>query len=695
MNTDTTWPSTILPHHRAKLESSGLAPETVSAAGIRSETDKVRLAHLLDYKRWGKEWGSALVIPLYGRDGTVPMHRVRPDHPPKDVNGKPKFKYLSPKGARVHAYFAPTLNGEVEDTDRILLVTEGELKSLCAVQNGFPCVGLTGVDCWHSSKSTALLPELEAIPVKGRRVFVAFDSDAVDNENVRRNERQLAAALKLRGAVVKIIRFPPVPNGEKVGLDDFLVANGAAELWRLIEQAEEPEEPRAEEEKKSADGLFPEVEAQRYLDATIKHGRRRLLCWRDEFWKWKRGCWRRVPDSDVASDVTAFLNRAYFRVSRGAVGNVLAQLRAQAHVASDTEAPCWLDRVQGSEWDPKELLVTKNVIVHLPTLKTVPVAPALFNLAACDFSFIPAAECPRPDRWLRFLNELWGDDQESIQTAQQWAGYCLTADTCQQKMLGLFGPKRSGKGTFVRVLRAVVGAGNVASPTLSSFAQNFGLWPLADKTLAVIGDARLSGRADAAVITERLLSITGEDALTLDRKYLLPVTVTLPTRIMIVSNELPKLHDASGALVSRMIVLRLTRSWYGREDPRLTTDLMAELPGILWWAIQGWQRLQAAGKFSQPSSSESLLSEWEEVSSPVGAFVNDRCEVAEGLEVGRDELYDAYKAWCEENGRRAVADKAGFGRDLHASVPTVGTTKHRVFGKETRYYTGLTLQAVG
>lgn len=70
------WPSTILPHHRAKLESSGLTAETAIAAGIRSETDKIRLAHLLDYKRWGKEWGSALVIPLYGHANIARWPRV-------------------------------------------------------------------------------------------------------------------------------------------------------------------------------------------------------------------------------------------------------------------------------------------------------------------------------------------------------------------------------------------------------------------------------------------------------------------------------------------------------------------------------------------------------------------------------------------------------------------------------------------
>jgi XRE family transcriptional regulator, regulator of sulfur utilization len=46
------------------------------------------------------------------------------------------------------------------------------------------------------------------------------------------------------------------------------------------------------------------------------------------------------------------------------------------------------------------------------------------------------------------------------------------------------------------------------------------LAPLISKRVAIISDARLGARSDQSAITERLLSITGEDAITIDRKYL-------------------------------------------------------------------------------------------------------------------------------------------------------------------------------
>jgi putative DNA primase/helicase len=172
-------------------------------------------------------------------------------------------------------------------------------------------------------------------------------------------------------------------------------------------------------------------------------------------------------------------------------------------------------------------------------------------------------------------------------------------------MLLVVGPKRAGKGTIARVLTALVGQVNVAGPTLSSLASNFGLSQLVDKPVAIISDARFSGRsAEQAVIVERLLSISGEDTLTLDRKNREHLTVKLPCRFTILTNELPRLTDASAALPSRLLVLQLTRSWYGQEDTELAQRLLQERGGIFLWAVGGLRRLRQRGRFFQPTSGQ-------------------------------------------------------------------------------------------
>ena len=137
-------------------------------------------------------------------------------------------------------------------------------------------------------------------------------------------------------------------------------------------------------------------------------------------------------------------------------------------------------------------------------------------------------------------------------------------------------------------------------------AQNFGLAPLIGKPLAIISDARLGGRTDGQVVVERLLSITGEDWLSVDRKFLPAWHGQLPTRFVILTNELPKLGDASGAIASRFIVLRLI-ILLRQEDLSLTRKLLEEAPGILVWAIAGRDRLAARGYFVQPTSARQAL----------------------------------------------------------------------------------------
>jgi putative DNA primase/helicase len=120
---------------------------------------------------------------------------------------------------------------------------------------------------------------------------------------------------------------------------------------------------------------------------------------------------------------------------------------------------------------------------------------------------------------LDFLLQLWPNDPQSISSLQEIFGYCLTGDTRQQKAFLLVGPRRSGKGTIARILARLIGADNTVAPTLAGIGTNFGIAPLIGKRVAIISDARLGGRADQQAIAERILSITGEDAITIDRNF--------------------------------------------------------------------------------------------------------------------------------------------------------------------------------
>jgi P4 family phage/plasmid primase-like protien len=254
---------------------------------------------------------------------------------------------------------------------------------------------------------------------------------------------------------------------------------------------------------------------------------------------------------------------------------------------------------------------------------------------------------------------------------------------------GLLHLLRSGKGTIGRVLTALLGRDSVRAPTLAGLQMNFGLSPLIGKPLAIVSDARLSGKSDQAIIAERLLSISGEDAITIDRKHAAAWTGRLPTRFMILTNELPRIADSSGALVGRFVVLILTRSFYDQEDPALADKLCTELSGILNWALVGYRRLRDRGYFIQPTSSREAIDELAALGSPVRAFVRDCCVVGAGNSVPVEMLYHHWKLWCQNAGHKEGSVQT-FGRDLRAAVAGLRNTRPR--DDRTRQYEGLRLK---
>lgn len=287
-----------------------------------------------------------------------------------------------------------------------------------------------------------------------------------------------------------------------------------------------------------------------------------------------------------------------------------------------------------------------------------------------DFDYDEAA--PEPAEFIKFLYQLWPDDDELINTLQQIFGLLLTSDTSFQKAFMLIGPRRSGKGTIGRVLGKLLGKGSICALKLKDLGTDFGRWPLIGKLLAIVSDARLKGRIDKSAIAEELLSITGEDYRTINRKHIAPWIGQLLSRFLIISNELPQIEDMSGALASRFIVLILKISFYGHEDRDITNRLYTEMPGILNWAIEGWDKLQKAGKFTQPSASAAAIQRLEDLGSPIKAFVRDQCEMGANYSVEKNKLYSAWLQWCDERGHRFTTTDHVFGRDLYVCFPRCG-----------------------
>jgi putative DNA primase/helicase len=614
-----------------------------------------------------------------------------------------------------------------------LLITEGEKKAAKADQEGLPCIGLVGVYGWQKKRKQGprgkaegareLIDGLAPVRWGGRQVYVCFDSDAAENKNVQRAEWYLAQALQAKGAIVRVVRLPPGPpdaDGKptKVGLDDFLVAHGLEAFRALLAQAQPPSRPIFHVIEADDD---PHRLAEMVLSQTATAQGRVWRYWRAEWHRWDGGAYRRTEEKELRAVVARRVQEEFARlnlvaqesgtktkgrlealqVTTNLVANVLLALQGLCLVPGDVEQPAWLDAAQDNPPFPAiEVLACKNQLVHLSGLVAGnvdacfrPPTPLFFNSVALDYDF--DLHAPPPGRWLTFLGQIWPEDPEAITALQEMAGYLLTPDTRHHKIGLLIGPPRAGKGVIVRVLTRLIGKANVASPSLADLSSRFGLWGLLGKSLAVIPDARMTGKTDQGTILERLLNVSGEDDVMVDRKNLPPLVTRLGCRFLIVTNELPQFRDDSGAILERLLVLRLTKSFTGKEDPELTSKLVEDLPGILCWAIEGWARLnQPGGRFTLPPSARELLDDFREVATPVRTFVAECCFLADNATVSRADLFGAWQEWCRRRNKQA-GDQGTFGKNLRAAHPHLRDSQPREGGEKVRKYVGISLGPTG
>jgi len=681
----------LQPHHIKQLrDESGLNYETILACKFRSENRISQIRTILQHKTFPKKCGSCLVIPYCDQNGDYTgFQRVRPDNPRKSRKDDRPIKYESPKGSQNRAYFPPhPAWRSVIDEKLAIVITEGEKKAAKSMQEGgYATIGLAGVWNWkpEAAKVDSLIPDLDAIDWKDRDVIIAFDSDVATNESIQDAESRLAQQLKIKGTKVRVARLPAAEDGSKVGLDDFLVKHSMADYHQIINAAGEPSDVEAFAEIKAHD-LDPMDTMRDFLKAYAMSGEKRILhFWRDEWFAFNKYVYRKLAPAELRARVVEYIDTVATDISTRVMGNMLECLRSLCIVSDRLDMPSW--RCKKPPFPAAECLVTKNGVIHLPTMELRESDPDLLTVNAVDFNFDPTADCPE---WIKFLNTIWSDDPECIDTLQDIFGYLLLPDTSQQKIFLFVGPKRSGKGTIGRIIRELIGRNNVCAPTLGRLAGEFGLQPLLGKTAAIVGDARLSGRNDASAIAEALLSVSGEDPQTVNRKHLPQIDTQLATRFLLLTNELPRFTDASATLPSRFVILKFTKSFFGREDHGLTEKLKAELPGILNWSIDGYKRLNDRGFFIQPASADEAIEEMEELSSPVTAFLRDCCELEPGAQTPVDDVWTSWQRWCARVGRH-ISTVQTFGRDLRAAAPGVEAKQTRAFGGRVRVYEGLRL----
>ncbi len=246
--------SLLLPQHHAMLVASAISLDVVATRGYRSATRRSELRDLGFGQ--AQQRVPALVVPVHGVTGEVVLHQIRPDNPRRNAQGRP-IKYETPSRARMALDVPPAVRPLLGNPNLPLIVTEGARKADSAASVGLCCIAVAGVWNWRGTNDdggTVALPDWEHVALNDRTVLLAFDSDVTTKPPVQSALVRLKELLERRRAHVQVVHLPNGPNGEKVGLDDFLAAgHDRDDLLRLAS----PALPRLELPVSDVDGPHP------------------------------------------------------------------------------------------------------------------------------------------------------------------------------------------------------------------------------------------------------------------------------------------------------------------------------------------------------------------------------------------------------------------------------------------------------
>lgn len=453
------------------------------------------------------------------------------------------------------------------------------------------------------------------------------------------------------------------------------------------------------------DPANPLEHARQFLNSLYAiEGGYKLVHYAQEFFVYTGTHYTFIEEATIRSQVYKFLDKCMKQDKKGNITPINANpalvnacldaIKSHAHLANNPNAkpPVWLDGYEASNPPAHKLVSMRNGLFQMDQSILFPHNLGFFTYNSLPFEYDPSATCPQ---WLKFLDDVWPDDEESKELLQEYFGYILSGDTKQQKFLTILGPKRSGKGTINKVLVDLLGQHNTVAPQMDELCDTFGLQPWIGKTLASFTDARIASQKSSGVVSQ-LLRIVGGDTITVNRKNKEAWSGYLPTRIILYSNEMPQLAENSGALSGRMLVLTMTNSFYGKEDVDLADKLVSELGGIFNWAIEGhMRRVNRMGeRFVQPQSGKEMLEEMTTLSNPLADFMEDVLVFQVGTETSKEHMFACYKHWAIKKNINPGTEMS-FKRRFLASTQERGvkTYRRRASDETQHVYLGVGLNS--
>ena len=631
-------PGKLSREHKDMLQSSGVFDYAVRERGYRTLDDTNKNRTLLQSLGFSQVQTNlpALLIPLYDPTGTIAGCQIRPNDP-RVRNDKP-VKYETPSHARNVLDVCPTVTHLIKDPSATLWVTEGVKKGDALSSRSNAAIALSGVWGWigkNDQGGSTALASWRDIPLKGREVRIVFDSDAATNPKVQKAESALAQYLESKGAHVAVLRIPPGESGEKVGVDDYLHAEGRLENLQIVWP----------DNQAKASSVGDELSIAECLDDGAN-----LVFSLQRFWRFdeREGVWTELPDEAVkrALQIVCRENQIPVKDSliRGAFGSAKARFFRQVE----------FDRV-----DRRSIPAANGILRYESGKWTLnPYKREDFRRIRLPVVYDPQATCPRFERFLEEVFDGTPDIKDRVRLVLEFLGLSLTATTEFEKALLLVGSGGNGKSVLVRVLEAMVGARNRSAVQLKQLENRFQRAHLDGKIVNVMTELSEGAELPDAEVK----AIISGEPITAEHKLKPPFEFYPICKLWLLTNHLPSVRDLSDGLFRRFSIITFPNRFDNKStrDTALSGKLAAEASGILSYCLRALAELFERGSLTEPPSSREAVDGWRRDSDQVAAFVDEEMVLEPGASITSKEVYSIYQEWAKESGIRKLLGRKNF-----------------------------------
>lgn len=280
--------------------------------------------------------------------------------------------------------------------------------------------------------------------------------------------------------------------------------------------------------------------------------------------------------------------------------------------------------------------------------------------------------------WQECLDS-WIPDKQTQLFLQEFVGYTLIPDCKFRQALFLTGAGKNGKSLFIDVVK-LLHKEHVSVLSLDRLKKQFGLVNIMDKLLNVCQDI------DGTYIkhTGLIKSLIAGETVQAEIKYGSSFPITPVARLIFSANELPRTSDKTEGWYSRWNIVEFPNQFKeNRNYYHTTIKTMGSTEGLsalLFWAIEGLQRLMTNGEFTKSAPMMKAHADYKASNDNVAAFVFNCTEEAD-TNVPVSDVYIYYKLWCEAMEEKPVT-KNLFSRRLNSLG--IETGRNRIKKKAVR-----------